>query len=156
MNKEAALVALAAQCKQCQACNLAKTRTKVVFGSGSPESRILLIGEGPGQTEDETGIPFVGQSGRLLTRLLTETGLSRETDVFVTNVVKCRPPGNRDPEPAESEACKPWLTQQLEILQPAIIVLVGRIAAANYLGREVRITRERGQWLPRQREITQR
>lgn len=147
MSKLESLKTLAASCKACMRCDLGKTRTNVVFGSGSPDAQILVIGEGPGENEDQTGIPFVGLSGKLLTKLFTEAGLSRETDLFITNTVKCRPPGNRDPLPTEIQVCNEWLQNQITVLSPKIIVLVGRVAAQHYLGRDVKITQERGKWL---------
>jgi len=107
----------------------------------------MVVGEAPGESEDRSGIPFVGASGQLLTQLFQSAGLSRESDLFITNTVKCRPPSNRNPLPEEISACDSWLKQQIEILKPTIIVLVGKIAAEAYLGRLVKITKERGEWL---------
>lgn len=143
------LLNLSTQCRSCTACRLHETRTQTVFGSGRADAPILVMGEAPGEEEDKSGLPFVGRSGKLLTDLFDRVGIDRGTQLYVTNTVKCRPPNNRDPEPDEKAACRHFLEDQLRILQPRIIVLVGRIAAASYLGREVKITQERGQWLPR-------
>jgi len=148
-----ALKSLAGACKACMDCDLAQSRKTVVFGSGNPDAKILVIGEGPGENEDQTGVPFVGLSGQLLTNLFNQVGLSRETDLFITNTVRCRPPHNRDPLPLEVDACSKWLKAQQEILDPRIVVLVGRIAAGHYLGRDVKITKERGQWLQTQPHV---
>ncbi len=118
--------------KDCQKCGLARHRTRLVFGSGNPNSSILLIGEAPGFHEDQQGKPFVGSAGQLLDRILAAIKLSRQ-DIFITNVVKCRPPDNRDPLPEECEACSYILTRQLEIIEPKFILLLGRIAAGSLL-----------------------
>ena len=106
----------------CPRCPLAATRTQVVFGSGNPHAELMFVGEAPGFHEDQQGIPFVGQAGKLLERLLNGIGLSR-TDVYVSNVLKCRPPGNRDPQPEEIEACEPHLFRQIELIQPTLVAL---------------------------------
>ncbi len=118
----------------------------MVFGEGSPEARLVFVGEGPGEEEDMAGRPFVGESGRLLTRII-ENGmrLTRE-DVYICNVVKCHPPGNRDPEADEINACLPFLKEQLRIIGPAVICTLGRVAAHALLGKGFRITEERGKW----------
>lgn len=121
---EIALSPFAAQAAQCTACILAETRTNVVFGSGSARSGIVLIGEAPGANEDAQGLPFVGRSGQLLDRLLAETGIARG-DVYICNVVKCRPPGNRDPRPEEVVTCAPFLRAQLEVLKPRVLCALG-------------------------------
>lgn len=121
---EIALSPFAAQAAQCTACILAETRTNVVFGSGSARSGIVLIGEAPGANEDAQGLPFVGRSGQLLDRLLAETGIARG-DVYICNVVKCRPPGNRDPRPEEVVTCAPFLRAQLEALKPRVLCALG-------------------------------
>lgn len=138
---------LAASCKACISCNLSQGRSNVVFGSGSPTARIMVVGEAPGESEDLSATPFVGVSGRLLTTLFKSAGFSREDDLFITNTVKCRPPDNRNPLPEEIAACDTWLTQQIQIIRPSIIVLVGKISAEAYLGRPFKITKERGEWL---------
>ncbi len=121
---EAALSPIAAQAARCTACVLAETRTNVVFGSGSARSGIVFIGEAPGANEDAQGLPFVGRSGQLLDRLLAETGIARG-DVYICNVVKCRPPGNRDPRPEEAVTCAPFLRAQLETLKPRVLCALG-------------------------------
>ena len=140
------LEALAAACASCEACPLADQRTKVVFGEGDPEADLMFIGEGPGREEDFSGRPFVGRAGALLTRIIKAMGYSR-SQVYIANVVKCRPPDNRDPEPGEAAACRPWLNRQIELIRPKVIVALGRVAANNLLGEERPISRIRGHWL---------
>jgi len=121
-------------------CPLAETRTQVVFGVGSPSAQLMFVGEGPGQQEDLQGEPFVGRAGKLLTQLIEGIGLTR-ADVYIANVVKCRPPGNRDPLPVEIEACSPWLDRQLELIVPAVIVTLGNFATKLLLDTKLGITR---------------
>ena len=135
-------------CGQCQACPLAEGRLNVVFGDGAEDAEILFIGEGPGQSEDEQGLPFVGRAGKLLDDMLEIIGLDR-TKVYIANIVKCRPPENRDPLAAEQEACIHWLRQQTALLRPKIIVCLGRIAAKAIIKDDFRITAEHGQWFAR-------
>lgn len=137
--------ALEQACGQCRNCALAETRLHVVFGDGARDAEILLVGEGPGQREDEQGIPFVGPAGLLLDDMLEIIGLDR-TKVYVANIVKCRPPRNRDPLNVEQEACRPWLNRQIALVDPKIIVCLGRIAAMSLIREDFRITREHGQW----------
>ena len=132
----------------CTACELCRTRTNVVFGDGDIHSKLLFIGEAPGEQEDLSGIPFVGAAGKLLDDLLTSVGLSRER-VYIANILKCRPPNNRDPLPAEQEACIPFLRRQTALLQPRIIVCVGRIAACKLIDPDFRIMRQHGEWTER-------
>jgi uracil-DNA glycosylase len=132
---------------KCERCALAAGRTHVVFGEGRLEAPILLIGEGPGQQEDESGRPFIGRSGQLLRKLLNEAGLRDEQDCYITNIVKCRPPENRAPKPIEIEACFGHLTRQIELLQPQVIVLIGATALRAILGNKQPISKIRGQWL---------
>jgi len=132
MGAEALLSAIAAEVRGCTRCPLHVGRTQAVPGEGNPISDVLLVGEGPGAREDATGRPFVGPAGQLLDELLRSIGWSRE-QVFIANVVKCRPPGNRDPEPAEIEACAPYLDRQEEALEPAVIVTLGRHSLRRYL-----------------------
>ncbi|MCK4525225.1 MAG: uracil-DNA glycosylase [Candidatus Andersenbacteria bacterium] len=120
------------QILKCEKCALCKTRTNVVPGKGSSKAEIMFIGEGPGKKEDEQGIPFIGAAGKLLDKLLALIDLKRE-DIYIANVVKCRPPENRDPLPEEVEACRPWLDQQIEIIKPKLIVLLGRHSMDRFL-----------------------
>jgi len=137
------LAALARQVNNCTKCRLAETRTNVVFGAGNPDADVIFVGEGPGQQEDEQGLPFVGRSGQLLEQLLGEIGLTRG-DVFIANVVKCRPPKNRDPRPDEIDACKGYLRTQLELIQPKVAVTLGNFASKLLLRTETGITKLRG------------
>lgn len=135
---------LARDASTCTRCRLASGRTQVVFGAGNPQADLMFIGEGPGYHEDKQGEPFVGAAGQLLTRVLGEIALRRD-DVYICNVVMCRPPGNRDPLPDEIEACRPWLLGQLEHIRPRIIVTLGNFATRVVLDRQVSISRVRGQ-----------
>lgn len=127
----------------CMRCGLAATRTQVVFGAGDPDAELMFIGEGPGEHEDLQGVPFVGRSGSLLTRLIEGIGLSRDL-VYIGNVVKCRPPKNRDPLPGEIEACSPWLDRQLELIRPRVIVTLGNFSTKLLLETTEGITKTRG------------
>ncbi len=130
----------------CQRCRLHKGRTHLVFGEGSQTAQLVFVGEGPGKEEDLEGRPFVGKSGQLLTNIIERgMGLKREA-VYICNVVKCRPPGNRDPEKDEIETCIPFLRQQLDIIGPEVICTLGRVAAQALLGSDFMITRDRGKW----------
>lgn len=133
-------------CNQCFRCDLGTTRTNAVIGRGNPQAKLMIIGEGPGQNEDETGIAFVGKAGQLLDKILAAVNLT-ENEVFICNVVKCRPPGNRDPLPAEADACKGYLMEQIRMVSPKIILLTGKIAMKNLLGIKDGITKVRGQWV---------
>ncbi len=139
---------LRAECLACRGCGLAETRTHVVFGDGAQDAEILLIGEGPGQHEDEQGIPFVGRGGQLLDDMLEMIHLDR-TKVYIANIVKCRPPKNRDPLNVEQEACIGFLRRQAALLRPKIIVCLGRIAAKAIIKEDFKITVEHGQWFER-------
>ncbi len=139
-----ALQELQAFSNSCTRCRLARGRTQVVFGVGDPDANLMFVGEGPGYYEDKQGEPFVGAAGQLLTRLLGEVGLRRQ-DVYITNVVKCRPPGNRDPMPDEIESCRPYLMGQIENIRPRVIVTLGNFATRVILDRQVSISRVRGQ-----------
>ncbi|HHC07665.1 MAG TPA: uracil-DNA glycosylase [Actinobacteria bacterium] len=141
------LEALRAAAEACTACRLAEGRTNVVFSRGDPRARVMVVGEGPGAREDEQGLPFVGPSGRLLDELLAEIGLGSQ-DVYVANVVKCRPPGNRDPRPDEIDACKHFLRRQIELVDPRIVVTVGNFATKLLLRTSLGITRLRGRVYP--------
>ena len=127
----------------CTRCALAATRTQVVFGSGSPTADLMFVGEAPGFHEDKQGVPFVGAAGKLLDKLLEGIGLSRE-DVYVANVLKCRPPGNRDPQPAEIESCEPHLWKQIELIQPRLIATLGNFATKLLSGKPNGITQVHG------------
>jgi uracil-DNA glycosylase family 4 len=130
----------------CTRCDLAKTRTHAVFADGNPQASIMLIGEGPGQQEDESGIPFVGKAGQLLTQILASVGITRPNDIYICNTVKCRPPQNRKPEPTEMAACFPYLEGQIHWVKPKIILLAGATAVQDILKTKVGITKLRGQW----------
>ena len=134
---------VATEASTCTRCRLANGRTQVVFGQGSPTADLMFVGEGPGFHEDRQGQPFVGPSGQLLNRLLGEIGLRRE-DVFVTNLVRCRPPGNRDPQPDEIEACSGWMEATLRLVDPKVIVTLGNFASKSLIGTTTGITRLRG------------
>jgi uracil-DNA glycosylase len=131
----------------CTRCPLAETRTQVVFGVGDPNADLVFVGEGPGAEEDKQGIPFVGRAGQLLTRLVEGIGLTRD-DVYIANVVKCRPPGNRDPQPDEIEACRPYLEGQLDFLEPRVVVTLGNFATKLLLDTKEGITKLRGREFP--------
>ena len=131
----------------CRSCPLAQTRTQVVFGAGNPTADLVFVGEGPGAEEDRQGIPFVGRAGGLLTRLIEGIGLTRE-DVYIANVVKCRPPGNRDPLPVEITACRPYLEAQLDFIGPRVVVTLGNFATKLLLDTKEGITKLRGREYP--------
>ena len=124
------------QCLACQRCGLCETRTHVVFGQGVPDAEVLFVGEGPGANEDAQGLPFVGRSGQLLDHYLEAIDLDRSKNIYIANIVKCRPPENRDPAPEESAACLPWLRMQFRLLRPKIVVCLGRIAAQQMIGKD--------------------
>ncbi len=121
---------------RCKKCPLHLQKTNYVFGSGNPYAKVMFVGEAPGADEDREGLPFVGRAGKLLTQLLKEIGLDREKDVYIANVLKCRPPGNRDPLPAEIRACSPYLVKQIKIIKPKLLVALGRFAAYFLSGRD--------------------
>lgn len=133
------------ECLNCQACELSKTRTQVVFGVGDPEAEVLFIGEAPGKNEDEQGEPFVGRGGKLLDEMLAMIGLQRE-HIYITNSVKCRPPENRDPLNTEKDACRGYLRRQVKLMRPKIIVCLGRISAMEFIREDFKITQEHGQF----------
>jgi DNA polymerase len=138
------LAAYAEATAACERCRLAQGRTQVVFGSGSPDADLMFVGEAPGFHEDQQGVPFVGQAGKLLEKLLAGIGLARE-DVYIANVLKCRPPGNRDPQPDEIEACESHLFRQIELIQPTVVATLGNFATKLLSGRPLGITRVHGQ-----------
>ena len=143
------LVELYREVSACTRCPLAETRTKAVFGSGNADADLMFVGEAPGAEEDRQGLPFVGRAGQLLTQLLSEIGLARD-DVFIANVLKSRPPGNRDPLPAEIEACQPYLWRQIELIQPRVIGTLGNFATKLLTGNPAGITRVHGTPQPRE------
>lgn len=132
-------------CLNCRKCPLCETRTNVVYGVGPEDAKIMFIGEGPGRQEDLSGIPFVGAAGQLLDRMLSIIGLGRH-NCYIANIVKCRPPENRDPLNVEQEACFPWLEEQISTIDPKIIVCLGRISAMKIIREDFRITKEHGVW----------
>lgn len=134
-------------CMNCEKCELYKTRTNVVFGAGQKNAEILFVGEGPGEQEDLTGEPFVGRAGQLLDKFLDYIGLDRNTNVFIGNVVKCRPPQNRDPRPEETEVCIDWLREQVRQMRPKIIVCLGRISAQRLISPNFKVTQEHGDFI---------
>ncbi|VAX31590.1 Uracil-DNA glycosylase, family 4 [hydrothermal vent metagenome] len=147
MNNTALLQAVQNELGDCTRCKLSEGRNKIVFGSGNPNADLVFVGEGPGKDEDEQGFPFVGRAGKKLTEIIEKgMGLNREQDTYICNIVKCRPPGNRDPEADEVSACKPFLLKQLEAIKPKVIVALGKPASSTLLGRSVPITKERGTW----------
>ena len=140
--------ALEATCMHCNQCDLCQTRTNVVFGVGVKDTDIMFIGEGPGEQEDLQGIPFVGPAGKLLDDMLSIIDLNRQ-NCYIANIVKCRPPKNRDPEEFEQEACIGYLFRQMELISPKVVVCLGRIAAKRLISPDYRITREHGTWVYR-------
>ena len=141
-------MSLKKECLACQGCGLAKTRTNVVFGDGNENAEILIVGEGPGANEDEQGLPFVGRAGKLLDDMLELINLDR-TKVYIANIVKCRPPENRDPLNVEEDACIGFLRRQTALLRPKIILCLGRISAMRIIKEDFKITKEHGQWFER-------
>lgn len=137
---------LKGKCLVCNKCGLCSGRTNVVFGTGNCESEIMLVGEGPGENEDLQGEPFVGKSGMLLDKYLAAIDLSRDRNIYIANIVKCRPPQNRDPLPEEQDICIGWLREQFKIIRPKIIVCLGRIAAQRLIAPDFRVTRQHGEF----------
>lgn len=142
-----ALEEAARDASTCVRCRLSQGRTQVVYGAGDPDADLMFIGEAPGFHEDKQGVPFVGAAGQLLNRLLADSGIERD-EVYINNVILCRPPGNRDPLPDELEACRPWLDERIAIIDPAVIVTLGNWATRYILGTNVSISRVRGQRFP--------
>ena len=138
------LDALRTEASSCTRCALSQSRTQVVFGNGHPNADLMFVGEAPGFHEDQQGIPFVGQAGKLLDKLLAGIGLTR-ADVYVANTLKCRPPGNRDPLPDEKQKCEPWLFKQIELIRPKVVATLGNHATKQLTGKETGITRVHGQ-----------
>jgi len=137
------------QCMNCTNCDLCSTRHNVVFGVGNPAADLMFVGEGPGEQEDLTGVPFVGPAGQLLDDMLSIIDVDRTKNCYIANIVKCRPPRNRDPMETEQDACIGYLRNQVALVQPKIIVCLGRIAAMRLIDPKFRITREHGQWVQR-------
>ena len=137
-------------CLACQRCPLYTTRHNVVFGQGVENAEVLFVGEGPGQSEDEQGLPFVGRSGQLLDKYLFAIDLDRASNCYIANIVKCRPPQNRDPLPEESTACMPWLRRQFQLIRPKIVVCLGRIAAQQMMGPTFSVSRDHGKFFEKQ------
>lgn len=142
------LTAAKSAAAQCTLCGLCQTRTNVVFADGNPQAKLMIIGEGPGATEDEMGLPFVGRAGQLLDRILASVDIDRKRDTYICNVVKCRPPGNRVPLPEEAAACRPYLEAQIEFVKPRLILLAGATAVQHVLKVKDPISRIRGKWFP--------
>lgn len=136
------------ECSCCEKCELHKTRTNCVFGTGNRNADILFVGEAPGEKEDLSGTPFVGRAGQLLDKFLFAVDISRE-DVYIANILKCRPPKNRDPKPDEEDACMDYLREQVRLIKPKMIVCLGRISAQRLIDPNYRITKEHGQWVKR-------
>ncbi|MEN8904749.1 MAG: uracil-DNA glycosylase [Clostridiales bacterium] len=135
-------------CLSCKKCDLSKTRKNVVIGKGNKESKLMFIGEGPGEQEDIQGIPFVGKAGKLLNMLL-ESLYFKDNDYYIANIVKCRPPGNKDPKEEEANMCLPYLRNQVYLIKPKIIVCLGRVSAQYIIDPNIRITKIRGKWIER-------
>lgn len=141
------LQALAQRCATCEQCPLYPGRTRSVFSDGNPEAKIMVVGEGPGYHEDQSGLPFVGRAGQLLNKMLAAIHLERAHDVYIANVVKCRPPGNRTPTLEEMAACFPYLEEQIALIRPQIMLLMGSTALKGVLKQPLSITRSRGTWI---------
>ncbi|MDY7022508.1 MAG: uracil-DNA glycosylase [Cyanobacteriota bacterium] len=137
---------IAHHCNQCTRCELGNNRTNAVIGRGNPQAAIMIIGEAPGQNEDEQGLPFVGKSGQLLDKILASVGFSTEKEVYISNAIRCRPPENRTPTAPEITACKPYLLEQIRLVNPQIILLTGATAVKSLLAEKLGITKIRGQW----------
>ncbi len=137
----------------CQKCELSKTRNHVIFGEGNEHAPIMVIGEAPGADEDRIGRPFIGRSGQLLDKIFAACGFTRDQHIFISNIIRCRPPGNRTPTPQEAEICMPWLIKQIEVIDPKIIILLGATSLKYLAGSNHRITRERGTWLDVQNRL---
>ena len=135
------------KCKNCTKCDLCEGRTNLVFGVGKKDADIMLRGEGPGENEDLQGQPFVGRSGQLLDKFLASVDLSRDKNVYIANMVKCRPPKNRDPKPEEQDMCINWLREQFKIIKPKIIVCVGRISAQKLIDKNFKVTQQHGEFI---------
>ena len=147
MKNYSSLKKLNSDCVECTSCNLSETRKNVVVGKGNESAQVVIIGEGPGEQEDITGLPFVGRAGKMLDTALSSVDIDPLEDCYITNIVKCRPPNNRKPSAVESEACMPWLNEQINLLKPKIIILAGSTAVQSFLGIDEPISKIRGQWI---------
>ena len=147
MDNLSSLKELSKECIECVSCSLSKTRTNVVVGKGNEKANLVIIGEGPGEQEDKSGLPFVGRAGKMLDTALAAVNIDPLKDCYITNIVKCRPPNNRKPSASESDACMPWLNKQIELLSPKIIVLAGSTATESFLGVKEPISKIRGKWI---------
>jgi len=147
MKNYSSLKKLNSECVECTSCNLSETRKNVVVGKGNESAQVVIIGEGPGEQEDITGLPFVGRAGKMLDTALSSVDIDPLEDCYITNIVKCRPPKNRKPSAVESEACMPWLNEQINLLKPKIIILAGSTAVQSFLGIDEPISKIRGQWI---------
>ena len=137
------------ECSNCVKCSLSSTRNNVVFGRGNPHSKLFVIGEGPGQQEDEQGLAFVGRAGKMLDSAFQSVGIDTNKDCYISNIVKCRPPNNRKPLANEVKECMPWLNEQIELIKPKVIVLAGSTAVQSYLDIDEPISKLRGKWIVR-------
>ena len=147
MDNLSSLKELSKECIECVSCSLSKTRTNVVVGKGNEKANLVIIGEGPGEQEDKSGLPFVGRAGKMLDTALAAVNIDPLEDCYITNIVKCRPPNNRKPTASESDSCMPWLNKQIELLSPKIIVLAGSTATESFLGVKEPISKIRGKWI---------
>ena len=138
------------RCVSCTKCSLSKGRTNVVFGRGNPKAKIFIIGEGPGQQEDEWGLAFVGRAGKMLNKSFLSVGIDTNEDCYISNIVKCRPPNNRKPKSIEVDNCMPWLNSQIELIKPKVIVLAGSTAVQSYLNINQPISKIRGKWITKE------
>ena len=139
--------ALKTECMQCEKCGLCQTRTNLVFGVGNEKAEVLFVGEGPGENEDLQGEPFVGRGGQLLDKYLAAVDLDRKKNIYIANIVKCRPPQNRDPKPEEQDACIEWLREQTRLIKPKIIVCLGRISAQKLISPDFKVTKQHGEFI---------
>lgn len=137
------------ECRSCMKCPLGETRTNLVFGTGNKNAEVLFIGEGPGKNEDLEGLPFVGRSGKLLDKYLAAIELYRDKNIYIANMVKCRPPENRDPKPEEQDICIAWLREQVRLMRPKIIVCLGRISAQRVIGKDFLVSKQHGKFIER-------
>ena len=147
MKNYSSLKKLNSECVECTSCSLSETRKNVVVGKGNESAQVVIIGEGPGEQEDITGLPFVGRAGKMLDTALSSVDIDPLEDCYITNIVKCRPPNNRKPSAVESEACMPWLNEQINLLKPKIIILAGSTAVQSFLGIDEPISKIRGEWI---------